>query len=172
MNKATARMPGSSRWLWLSILVIIVDQVSKQWIIHTYGLYDRVDFFSMFAFQRIHNTGAAFGLFADQPGWQRWFFITLAAVVSVVIMIWLRRLPRGQTILAVGLALVLGGALGNVIDRAVYGYVVDFILVHYQEREFPTFNLADTAISIGAFLLIWDAFLPQQKKAPNEGAST
>ena len=105
------------------------------------------------------NTGAAFSICAQASGWQRWFFIVLALGVSLVLMIWLRRIRADQTMLAIGLALVLGGALGNVIDRVLHGYVVDFIYFHWRTWYFPAFNIADTAISIGAGCLLIDAFL-------------
>lgn len=164
MTEKLSRIPGSGQWLWLSAAVIVLDQVTKQLVASNMSLFDRIDVYSFFALHLVHNSGAAFSFLADASGWQRWFFIVLGVSVSVVIMIWLRRLPRGQVALALGLSLVLGGALGNVIDRAVYGYVIDFLLFHYNEASFPRFNVADTAISIGAFFLIIDAlFQPKEK---------
>lgn len=159
------RVPGSVHWLWLSAIVIVLDQVTKQWVDKTMALYERIQILPFFALEYVHNPGAAFSFLANASGWQRWFFIVLGIGVSVAIMIWLRRLPKGQICLALGLALVLGGAIGNVIDRAVYGYVIDFILVHYEDAEFPRFNIADSAISVGAFFLILDAFLHPKEKA-------
>jgi signal peptidase II len=108
---------------------------------------------------RLHNEGAAFSFLSAAGGWQRWVFIGLGVVVSAGILIWLRRLPKGQSLLAAGLSLILGGALGNVIDRVLLGHVIDFIRVHYEDHYFPAFNVADTAISIGAALIILDNLL-------------
>jgi len=106
-----------------------------------------------------YNTGAAFSFLADSGGWQRWLFTLIAVVVSVVLVVWLKRLGRGDTWLAIALALVLGGAVGNLFDRVVLGHVVDFILVHWQDRwRFPAFNLADSAITVGAIMLALDMF--------------
>ena len=110
-------------------------------------------------FTLLHNTGAAFSILAGASGWQRWFFIVLAGVVSVALIVWLWRLPRGHRMIAVALALVTGGAVGNLIDRVRHGYVVDFIHVHWGAAYFPAFNIADSAITIGAALLILDAFM-------------
>ena len=149
---------GATRWLWLAAVVIAADQLSKWWVVNGFELYQRVELLSWLGLTRLHNTGAAFSFLADAGGWQRWFFVGLGVVVSGGVLVWLRSLPRsGQAILACGLALIVGGALGNVIDRVVYGYVVDFISVHYeQDWFFPAFNVADSAISVGAFFLILD----------------
>jgi signal peptidase II len=150
---------GGSNWLWVSALVILLDQVTKAIVASSLELYDRIELLPFLELTRLHNTGAAFSMLADAAGWQRWFFIALALVVSVVLMIWLRkvRTPE-QTLLALGLSLVLGGALGNVIDRVWLGYVIDFIHFHWQDWYFPAFNVADSAITIGAVCLILDAF--------------
>jgi signal peptidase II len=161
---------GATRWLWLAAAVIVADQLSKWWVVNAFELYQRVELLSWLGMTRLHNTGAAFSFLADAGGWQRWFFVGLGVVVSGGVLVWLRSLPRsGQAILACGLALIVGGALGNVIDRVVYGYVVDFISVHYQQDWFfPAFNIADSAISVGAFFLILDMIFgshPDEKKA-------
>jgi signal peptidase II len=116
----------------------------------------------------LENTGAAFSILAEAAGWQRWFFIGLAVAVSLALMIWLRKIRADQTMLAIGLSLVLGGALGNVIDRVLHGYVVDFIYFHWGARYFPAFNIADTAISIGAGCLLLDAFRDSGHDKPAE----
>jgi signal peptidase II len=109
---------------------------------------------------RLHNTGAAFSFLSDASGWQRWVFVGLGVAVSAGILVWLRRLPsKGQGLLAAGLSLILGGALGNVIDRVLHGHVIDFIRVHYDEHYFPAFNVADSAITIGAVLIVLDNLL-------------
>jgi signal peptidase II len=157
---------GASNWLWLSLAVILADQWVKNLIVEKFTLYQSVEVLPVLDITRLHNTGAAFSFLAGASGWQRWFFIGLGVVVSSVILIWLRRLPaRGQHLLASGLALILGGALGNVIDRVQWGYVVDFIHVHYERWYFPAFNVADSAITVGAALLILDALLVGQKDA-------
>jgi signal peptidase II len=150
---------GGTGWLWLSFFVILLDQVTKAWIVRDFRLYDRIDVLPFLEITRLHNTGAAFSLLATAPGWQRWFFIGLALVISVSLMIWLRRIRTPeQTLLAIGLSLVLGGALGNVIDRVWLGHVVDFVHVHWADWYFPAFNVADSAITLGAVCLLLDAF--------------
>ena len=145
-------------WLWLSLGVIALDQATKFLATRFLELYERVEVLPVLDFTLLHNTGAAFSLLAGASGWQRWFFIGLAAVVSVLLLVWIWRTPRGEKLLPLALSLVLGGALGNVIDRIVHGYVVDFIHVHWGASYFPAFNIADSAITIGAGLLILDAF--------------
>ena len=148
-------------WLWLSALVIVLDQASKLYFEGALQLYQQIVIIpDLFSWTLAYNTGAAFSFLADHSGWQRWLFALIAAVVSAVLVVWLRRLPRrGQGWLAMGLALVLGGALGNLFDRVVYGHVIDFILVHWQSRwYFPAFNVADCAITVGAALLALDMF--------------
>lgn len=151
---------GASHWLWLAALVVIADQVTKTWVNTTLRLYERVPVLDFLDIVHLRNEGAAFSILADASGWQRWFFTVLAAAVSIAIVVWLRRLPRrGQTRLAVGLVLVLGGAVGNVVDRVVHGAVIDFVYFYWGTWYFPAFNVADTAITIGAALLILDTLL-------------
>jgi signal peptidase II len=145
-------------WLWLSVAVIALDQATKFLVTRFLELYERVEVLPVLDFTLLHNTGAAFSILAGASGWQRWFFIVLAVLVSGALVVWLCRLPRGQRMIAIALSLVLGGALGNVIDRIAHGHVVDFIHVHWGAAYFPAFNIADSAISIGAALLILDAF--------------
>jgi signal peptidase II len=134
-----------------------LDQWTKYLITENLEEFERIILLPVFELMRLHNEGAAFSFLSDASGWQRWLFVGLGVVVSSVILVWLRRLPaRGQNLLAAGLSLVLGGALGNVIDRVLWGHVIDFIRVHYKEHYFPAFNVADTAITIGAALLILD----------------
>jgi signal peptidase II len=156
---------GASNWLWLTLLVIVLDQYSKYWIVENFAEFEELVLLPILDIMRLHNEGAAFSFLSDASGWQRWFFIFLGIGVSLAILIWLRRLaPSGQHILAAGLALVMGGALGNVIDRVIWGHVVDFIRVHYGEWYFPAFNVADSAITCGAILLILDNFLEYARK--------
>ncbi|MEL7312466.1 MAG: signal peptidase II [Pseudomonadota bacterium] len=156
---------SKSSWLWMSLIIIAVDQISKWMIVQRFELYDRIEINAILNVTRLHNYGAAFSFLGDQDGWQRWLFIVLAIAVSAVIVVWLYRLPReGHHWLAVALALIVGGAVGNVIDRIHYGYVVDFIQVHWRDAYFPTFNVADIAISVGAFLLICDSLFGSGRK--------
>lgn len=151
--------PTALRWLWLSAVVIAIDQVTK-WLVHTrIEIAERIVVNPLLELTHRHNTGAAFSMLAEQGGWQKWLFVGLAGAVSVVIVTWLHGLPRrNHGLLASGLALILGGAIGNVIDRLNHGYVVDFILMGYRELVFPyAYNVADAAISVGAALLIFDA---------------
>lgn len=146
------------KWLWLTGLVVALDQISKQLAQALLNLHEPVAVMASLNLTLMHNPGAAFSLLADADGWQRWFFLILALLISAVLIVWLKRLDRGQRLQALALALILGGAVGNVIDRILYGYVIDFIQVYYQRWYWPTFNLADSAISVGAVLLITDSF--------------
>ena len=167
MNKryAFSLNAGASNWLWLTIAVVALDQWTKQLVTENLDEFQSIVLLPMLEFMRLHNEGAAFSFLSDASGWQRWLFIALGLGVSVGIWVWLRRLPdRGQHLLAAALSLVMGGALGNVIDRVLLGHVVDFIRVHYREWYFPAFNVADSAITIGAGLLILDSFLQYRKE--------
>ena len=148
----------SLRWLIVSILVIICDQITKWIVISNMFEFERIYLIPSLDLVRYHNTGAAFSLFADASGWQHWLFTSIAFAVSAGIIWYQWSLPaRGCRTLATGLALVLGGAIGNVIDRLTHGYVVDFILVYYKEWAWPAFNVADSAISGGVTLIIIDS---------------
>jgi signal peptidase II len=150
---------GASNWLWLSFFVVLLDQVTKAMVLRSLELYDAIELLPVLNITHLHNTGAAFSFLANAGGWQRWFFIVLGLLVSLMLMGWLRRIRTPeQTLLAVGLTLVLGGALANVIDRVWLGYVVDFIHVHWGDAHFPAFNVADSAITVGAACLLLDAF--------------
>ncbi len=152
------------RWLWLSAVLVVLDQGSKQLASAFLELYQPVAVVPHVYLTLLHNTGAAFSFLSDAGGWQRWFFAALALVVSVVIVLWLARLPRDSRWVAAALALVLGGALGNLVDRIVLGYVVDFIQIYLPFlpwrlfNPWPAFNVADSAISVGAVMLVIDAF--------------
>jgi signal peptidase II len=159
---STVQRTHPAAWLWLSLVVIVLDQATKFLVTRFFELYERVEVLPVLDFTLLHNTGAAFSLLADAPGWQRWFFIGLAGAVSVLLTVWIWRTPRGEKMLPLALALILGGAVGNVIDRIVHGYVVDFIHAHWGDAYFPAFNIADSAITIGAVLLILDAFREKQ----------
>nr|WP_235185902.1 signal peptidase II [Methylomarinum vadi] len=146
------------KWLWLSVLALLLDQGSKLWVAGSMRLYESIAVFPYFNLTYVHNTGAAFSLLSEAGGWQRWFFAALAVVISTALTIWLARLKRHETLLAIALALVLGGALGNLIDRLVYGYVIDFLDVYYRQWHWPAFNIADSAITLGVFLMLLESF--------------
>lgn len=164
----TAGRFGRLSWLWLTLLVLVIDQASKVYFDSALQMYQQVviipDYFS---WTLAYNTGAAFSFLADSAGWQRWLFALIAVVVSAVLVIWLKRLGRDDTWLAIALALILGGALGNLYDRIAYGHVIDFILVHWQNRwYFPAFNFADSAICVGAVMLALDMFKSKKSGEP------
>ena len=153
---------GALKWLWLSALIIVLDLSTKSIASHYLVLYQPLPVFPGFNWTLMHNTGAAFSFLSDASGWQRWFFSIIAIVVSVGITIWLKRLQPNQVWLAVSLALILGGALGNVWDRLTLGYVVDFIQVYYDKWAWPAFNVADSAIVVGAVILVIDSLRGDQ----------
>jgi signal peptidase II len=142
-------------WLAIALIVIVFDQFTKTLVLGNFNLGDSRFVTSFFNVVRVHNSGAAFSFLAGASGWQRWFFVGLGAVAAVFI-VWMLRSHGGQRLFSWALALILGGALGNVVDRLLHGYVVDFIQVHYGGWTFPSFNVADSAISVGAVLLIAD----------------
>jgi len=159
-----SRDAGASAWLWLALAVITADQWTKFLIVSSFDEFDSVTLLPILDFMRLHNAGAAFSFLSDASGWQRWMFTGLGITVSVGIFVWLRRLPaRGQHLLAAALALIMGGALGNVIDRMLWGHVIDFIRVHYQQWYFPAFNVADSAITVGAAFLILDSLIHREQ---------
>jgi signal peptidase II len=156
---------GASNWLWLAVAVMALDQWTKQLVTERLVEFERHVVTPMLELMRLHNEGAAFSFLSDASGWQRWVFVALGVAVSVGILVWLRRLPaRGHNLLAAGLSFLLGGALGNVIDRVLLGHVIDFIRVHYADYYFPAFNVADSAITIGAVLIVLDHFLEMDRR--------
>lgn len=152
---------GKLPWLALSALVVVLDLWTKHLAVTLIGFRERIEVIHGYLdWTHVYNTGAAFSFLAAQSGWQRWFFAVIAVGVSIALVVWLKRLKANETWLAVALALVLGGALGNLHDRVLLGHVVDFILAHWQDRHyFPAFNLADTAITLGAIMLALDMFI-------------
>ncbi len=145
------------KWLLLSALVVALDLWTKSLASEHLVYHQPLPVFPGFNLTLMHNEGAAFSFLSSAGGWQRWFFAIIAAVVSVVIVVWLARLRPGQRWLALALALILGGALGNLWDRLTLGYVVDFIQVYYRDWYWPTFNIADSAITVGAVMLVLDS---------------
>lgn len=142
------------RWYLLAILIVVFDQLTKQWVSSSFTYGETLELLPFLNLTLVHNMGAAFSFLSDAGGWQRWFFTIVSLIVSVVLVVWLSRLPAKQYLLATALALVLGGAVGNLWDRVLLGYVVDFVDVYYQKYHWPAFNVADAAITIGAILLI------------------
>jgi signal peptidase II len=152
-------------WIWLSVILIALDQLTKWYVVGRFELYEILPVGPFLDLTRLHNEGAAFGLLAEAGGWQRWFFLALAAAIAVAIVLWLRSLPaRGQYWLSIGLALILGGAIGNAYDRFMDGYVVDYLHFHWGEHFFPAFNVADIGITTGAIMLIIDALLASRRR--------
>lgn len=158
----------SLNWLLLSIAVVVVDQYTKRLITGRFELFDRVPVLPFFDLVRLHNTGAAFSFLANASGWQNWFFTAVALAVSVVILWWFFRQPPDRIVVPLGLVLVLGGAIGNLIDRIQHGYVVDFFLFYYDRWSFPAFNVADAAITGGVMLLLFDGFFLEGRR-PGDG---
>lgn len=142
-------------WLAIALLVVVLDQFTKVLILHEFQYGDSRYVFPFFNLVRVHNTGAAFSFLAGASGWQRWFFVALG-VVATGFILWLLRRHGHQTQFATALSLILGGAVGNVVDRLLHGYVVDFIQLHWAGWYYPSFNIADSAITVGAILLIVD----------------
>ena len=153
------------KWLWLSLLVIVLDQLTKYMASTLLSYYKPVALMPMFNFTLMHNTGAAFSFLNDAGGWQRWLFSVIALGVGGFLALWLKRLTVQERLQAIALALILGGAIGNVIDRMWLGYVIDFIDVYYANWHFPAFNIADSAITIGATLIIYDSLFGITKKS-------
>jgi len=154
-NNATSTI-GIQHWSWITVLIIILDQATKLLADHYLQYHQPVAVMPLFNFTLLYNKGAAFSFLADAGGWQRWFFLILTSAVSIFIYSWLRKLKPHQVLQYTALALILGGAIGNLIDRAIYGYVIDFLDVYYGNYHWPAFNIADSAITIGAILLITD----------------
>lgn len=156
-----------ARWLAIACAVVALDQVTKQIAEAALAYNESVALLPVFNFTLRYNTGAAFSFLAEGGGWQRWFFVLLALVVSAFLVHWLRRLPRQAIWEALGIALILGGAIGNLIDRLLFGHVIDFIEVHYQHWYWPAFNIADSAITVGVALLIIDSIWGHRTRGPD-----
>jgi len=158
------KFPGKSSWLGLSLAVIVLDQLSKWYVAAHMHVYETIYVLPVFNIALLHNTGAAFSMLAGQPGWQRWFFVILALAIVALIVVWLLRMPADRDRwIAAGVALVAGGAVGNVWDRLAQGYVVDFLQFHWQGWFYPAFNVADSAITVGAVMLILDGVFMQRR---------
>lgn len=159
MAKFSQTSSGSMlTWLGLSLIILLADQFTKVLIVGNYALGDSTYVTNFFNVVRAHNTGAAFSFLAGAGGWQRWFF-TGIGVVAAIFMVWMLKSHPGQKLFSFAISLILGGAIGNVIDRLWHGYVVDFLDFHWKTMHFPAFNVADAAISVGAVCLILDELL-------------
>lgn len=167
MNARVRTHDGSGwRWLPVTVAVIGLDQLTKLLVVHHVKLYSSIYVLPVLDISLRYNKGAAFSFLEGASGWQRWFFTVLALVVAGVILIWMRRLKSGtQWLLSLSLALILAGALGNVIDRLRLGHVIDFVVAHWHRSEFPAFNMADSSITVGAALLLLDALLESRRTA-------
>lgn len=170
MFRIKTRLPMN--WYRLALIVVVVDQLTKRWISESFQYGEQLELLPVLDLTLAHNTGAAFSFLHDAGGWQRWFFAGIAGVVSVFIAIWIARLKANQYLLLAALALVLGGAVGNLIDRMHLGYVIDFVSVHWGDHYFPAFNVADSAITVGAILMVLDMYLNPQhhNSSPSEEA--
>lgn len=153
-------------WLWLTAVALILDQATKHWVAGTMELYQSIEVLPFFSITYVHNLGAAFSFLADQGGWQRWFFTAIAAIASVIFLVWLSKTPKQNKWLSIAFALLLSGAVGNLIDRVLFGYVIDFLDFYWQGNHWPAFNIADSAIFIGAAMMIIDSFRQEQKAKP------
>ncbi|WP_447529931.1 MULTISPECIES: signal peptidase II [unclassified Vreelandella] len=152
------------RWLWLAVAVIALDLASKYAMSHLLDYNQPLRVLPFFDLRLMHNFGAAFSFLANHPGWQRWFFALIAVGASVGLTIWLSRIRRDERLLAVALPLIIGGALGNLYDRLIHGYVVDFLSFHVAGWYYPAFNVADMGIVIGAALLIWESIMGDRRR--------
>ncbi len=152
------------RWFALSLIIILLDQLTKYIAVDIIPLYESIEVFPFFSWTLLYNEGAAFSFLSDQGGWQRWFFIILSTIVTTVLAIWLFRLQDDERSIAISLSLIIGGAIGNLIDRVLLGHVVDFIHLHYQEYYWPAFNVADSAITVGVVIMIVDSLFFAQKR--------
>ncbi len=164
-----ARMPRANlRWLWLTLGVLVADQLTK-WAALAGLVYARpVEVLPFFNFTLLYNTGAAFSFLADHDGWQRWFFIFLAVVITAALLAWLAFVAIRDGRVKAGITLLIGGAVGNVVDRVLYGHVVDFLDFHVAGWHWPAFNIADAAITIGVALIIWAELRPAGRESVSD----
>ena len=153
------------RYFLMAIVIVLLDQLTKLWVLGTFEPFEVVTVLPVFNLTLVFNEGAAFSFLADAGGWQRYLFLLISAVMSVVFVVWLTRIKAHEVWLAYGLALLLGGAVGNLIDRIWLGKVIDFLQWHWSEAYFPAFNIADAAITLGVIFLLWDSIkTPTEKR--------
>jgi signal peptidase II len=152
-----------TKWLALSLVVIILDQITK-YVANAQLVYaEPLPVLPSFNLTLLYNRGAAFSFLSDAGGWQRWFFVTISFLAAILLTVWLRKLKSEQWALALALSLVIGGAVGNLVDRLWLGYVIDFIQIYYKSFYWPAFNVADSAITVGAVLLVWDGLFDNKR---------
>jgi signal peptidase II len=156
---------GMLRWLWLSLIVIVLDQATKQWFESSFMVYEVVNVLPFFNLTLVYNEGAAFSFLSDQSGWQRWFLAAVSAVVTTVLVIWLRGLRQQEQLTAISLSLIIGGAVGNLIDRVLFGHVIDFLDFFVGQYHWPAFNIADSAIFIGVAVMIYEVVFDRGDKS-------
>ncbi|WP_136248729.1 signal peptidase II [Halomonas borealis] len=161
----TAPMHKPLRWLWLAVAWVVLDLGSKALASGMLDYARPLEVLPFFNLTLLHNTGAAFSFLADHPGWQRWLFAAIAVAASIGLTLWMKRLKASERLLAVSLALIIGGALGNLYDRLVHGYVVDFLSFHAAGWYYPAFNVADIGITLGAIGLIWESTIGERRRA-------
>lgn len=143
---------------WIALSVLVLDQITKVSVAGTMGLYESIELTPFFSLTYVHNQGAAFSFLSEAGGWQRWFFVVLSVAASIGLTIWLLRLPKDARWQETALGLILGGAVGNLIDRVAYGYVIDFLDLYYNNWHWPAFNVADSGITVGVILMVIDSF--------------
>jgi len=152
------------RYFVMALIVVLLDQLTKLWVLNSFETFEIVTVLPVFNLTLVFNEGAAFSFLADAGGWQRYIFVSISAVMSIVFVIWLSRVKSHERWLATGLAFLLGGAVGNLIDRVWLGKVIDFLQWHWHDAYFPAFNLADAAITLGVILLLIDSFKTSSEK--------
>ena len=152
------------RYFVIALVVLLLDQLTKLWVLNSFETFEIVTVLPVFNLTLVFNEGAAFSFLADAGGWQRYIFVSISAVMSIVFVVWLSRVKSHELWLATGLAFLLGGAVGNLIDRVWLGKVIDFLQWHWHDAYFPAFNLADAAITLGVILLLIDSFKTSSEK--------
>ena len=153
------------KYYFLSLILVIADQLTKMMVLGSLKLYESIEITSFLSLTHVHNYGAAFSFLADEDGWQQYFLVSISAIASIAIILWMSKTSTNQPYKLIALSLILSGAIGNLIDRAVFGFVIDFINLHYQDFYWPVFNVADTAITLGVILLLLVDF-KQDKARP------
>lgn len=158
------------RWLWLSVVWLVIDQITKHLAAGNMDLYQSIEVLPFFNITYVHNPGAAFSFLADQPGWQRWFFSGIAFAASILFVVWMAKTPKENKVLSIAFALILSGAVGNLIDRLLFGYVIDFLDFYIGTSHWPAFNIADSVIFVGAMLMLLDSYLTSKAEKADKAA--
>ncbi|MFP1786469.1 signal peptidase II [Lonsdalea quercina] len=157
------------RWLWLALVVLVVDLGSKQWVMAHFQLGESLPLIPFFNLTYAHNPGAAFSFLADKDGWQRWFFAVIALAITAALLVLMYRSSASQKLNNIAYAMIIGGAVGNLTDRLVHGYVIDFVDFYINDWHYPIFNIADAGICIGALLIVLEGFFVSSEKKKAEG---